>query len=197
MLEKTKGKKEQKRQGESQQKRMGERQSIVQKGVRAIDPRKASARNGEMLRKTGVRTPGLSADQCVLCDILWGWLKEIQKGQGPPNREILVAQPFCGDLQRTIAATPSPTPQQRSYRNSRALQGRGALQFLGRKKRGEGGTGPKPKKSLKEREIYYPKQTKIAKVCSFLFAFFLHLRLFSSEKFGRGCGGCRAIGSVA
>ena len=42
--------------------RMGERQGIAQKGVRAIDPRKTAALNGQNAAKASVRAPGLSAD---------------------------------------------------------------------------------------------------------------------------------------
>ena len=42
---------------------MGERQSIAQKGVRAIDARKSQLENGSNAAKTSVRAPGLSADE--------------------------------------------------------------------------------------------------------------------------------------
>ena len=42
---------------------MEERQSIAQKGVRAIDTRKSAAGNGSNATKTSVRTPGLSTDE--------------------------------------------------------------------------------------------------------------------------------------
>ena len=43
---------------------VGERQSIAQKGVRAIDTRNSAPRNGSNATKTSVRAPGLSADEC-------------------------------------------------------------------------------------------------------------------------------------
>ena len=43
---------------------MGERQSIAQKGVRAIDARKSAPRNGSNAIETSVRAPGLSTDEC-------------------------------------------------------------------------------------------------------------------------------------
>ena len=43
---------------------MGERQSIVQKGVRAIDARNPQLDHGSNAAKTSVRAPGLSADEC-------------------------------------------------------------------------------------------------------------------------------------
>ena len=42
---------------------MGERQSITQKGVRAIDTRNLQLLNGSNAAKTSVRAPGLSADE--------------------------------------------------------------------------------------------------------------------------------------
>ena len=51
---------------------MGERQSIAQKGVRAIDARNSQLENGSNAAKTSVRAPGLSA----FCVILWGWLSQ-------------------------------------------------------------------------------------------------------------------------
>ena len=42
---------------------MGERQSIAQKGVRAIDARNSQLENGSNVAKTTVRAPGLSADE--------------------------------------------------------------------------------------------------------------------------------------
>ena len=43
---------------------LGERQSIAQKGVRAIDARNSAPRNGSNATKTSVRAPGLSANEC-------------------------------------------------------------------------------------------------------------------------------------
>ena len=43
---------------------LGERQSIAQKGVRAIDARNSQLENGSNAAKTSVRAPGLSADEC-------------------------------------------------------------------------------------------------------------------------------------
>ena len=43
---------------------MGERQSIAQKGVRAIDARILQLENGSSAAKTSVRAPRLSADEC-------------------------------------------------------------------------------------------------------------------------------------
>ena len=40
------------------------RQSIAQKGVRAIDARNSWLENGLNAAKTSVRAPGLSADEC-------------------------------------------------------------------------------------------------------------------------------------
>ena len=42
---------------------MGERQSIAQKGVRAIDARNSWLENGSNASKTSVRAPGLSTDE--------------------------------------------------------------------------------------------------------------------------------------
>ena len=42
---------------------LGERQSIAQKGVRAIDARNLQLENGSNAAKTSVRAPGLSADE--------------------------------------------------------------------------------------------------------------------------------------
>ena len=42
---------------------LGERQSIAQKGVRAIDTRKSIPGNGSNATKTSVRAPGLSTDE--------------------------------------------------------------------------------------------------------------------------------------
>ena len=42
---------------------MGERQSIAQKGVRAIEPRNSQLENDSNAVKTSVRAPGLSADE--------------------------------------------------------------------------------------------------------------------------------------
>ena len=42
---------------------LGERQSIAQKGVRAIDARNSQLENGSNAAKTSVRAPGLSADE--------------------------------------------------------------------------------------------------------------------------------------
>ena len=42
---------------------MGERQSIAQKGVRAIDARNSAPRDGSNATKTSVRAPGLSTDE--------------------------------------------------------------------------------------------------------------------------------------
>ena len=42
---------------------MGERQSIAQKGVRAIDARNSQLENGSNAAKTSVRAPGLSPDE--------------------------------------------------------------------------------------------------------------------------------------
>ena len=42
---------------------MGERQSIAQKGVRAIDARNSQLDNGSNASKTSVHAPGLSADE--------------------------------------------------------------------------------------------------------------------------------------
>ena len=44
--------------------KLGERQSIAQKGARAIDARNSAPRNGSNATKTSVRAPGLSADEC-------------------------------------------------------------------------------------------------------------------------------------
>ena len=44
--------------------RVGERQSIAQKGVRAIDARNSAPRMSQMLqKKPSVRAPGLSTDE--------------------------------------------------------------------------------------------------------------------------------------
>ena len=42
---------------------MGERQSIAQKGVRAIDARNSQLENGSNLQKPSIRAPGLSTDE--------------------------------------------------------------------------------------------------------------------------------------
>ena len=42
---------------------MGERQSIAQKGVRAIEARNSWLANGSNAAKTSVRAPGLSTDE--------------------------------------------------------------------------------------------------------------------------------------
>ena len=42
---------------------MGERQSIAQKGVRAIDARNLQLENGSNASETRVRAPGLSANE--------------------------------------------------------------------------------------------------------------------------------------
>ena len=42
---------------------LGERQSIAQKGVRAIDARNSQLEYGSNAAKTSVRAPGLSADE--------------------------------------------------------------------------------------------------------------------------------------
>ena len=42
---------------------LGERQSITQKGFRAIDARNSQLENGSNAAKTSVRAPGLSADE--------------------------------------------------------------------------------------------------------------------------------------
>ena len=42
---------------------MGERQSIAQKGVRAIDARNSHLETGSNATKTSVRAPGLSTDE--------------------------------------------------------------------------------------------------------------------------------------
>ena len=42
---------------------LGERQSIAQKGVRAIDARNLQLENGSNAGKTSVRAPGLSTDE--------------------------------------------------------------------------------------------------------------------------------------
>ena len=42
---------------------LGERQSIAQKGVRAIDARNSQLDNGSNATKTSVRAPGLSTDE--------------------------------------------------------------------------------------------------------------------------------------
>ena len=42
---------------------LGERQSITQKGVRAIDARNSQLENGSYAAKTSVRAPGLSTDE--------------------------------------------------------------------------------------------------------------------------------------
>ena len=42
---------------------MGERQSIAQKGVRAVDARNSQLENGSNAAKTNVRGPGLSTDE--------------------------------------------------------------------------------------------------------------------------------------
>ena len=42
---------------------LGERQSIAQKGVRAIDTRNSQLENGSNAAKTSVRAPGLSTDE--------------------------------------------------------------------------------------------------------------------------------------
>ena len=42
---------------------LGERQSIAQKGVRAIDARNSQLENDSNAVKTSVRAPGLSADE--------------------------------------------------------------------------------------------------------------------------------------
>ena len=50
---------------------MGARQSIAQKGLRAIDARNSQLENGSNATKTSVRAPGLSADErehWFLCD---------------------------------------------------------------------------------------------------------------------------------
>ena len=44
-------------------KQMGERQSIAQKGVRAIDARNSWLVNGSNAAKTSVRAPGLSTNE--------------------------------------------------------------------------------------------------------------------------------------
>ena len=43
--------------------KMGERQSIAQKGVRAIDARNSQLENGSNATKTSVRAPKLSTDE--------------------------------------------------------------------------------------------------------------------------------------
>ena len=43
--------------------RVGERQSIAQKGVRAIDVRSSQPEMAQMLQKPSVRAPGLSVDE--------------------------------------------------------------------------------------------------------------------------------------
>ena len=42
---------------------MGERQSIAQKGFRAIDARNSQLENGRNAAKTNVRAPGLSTNE--------------------------------------------------------------------------------------------------------------------------------------
>ena len=42
---------------------VGERQSIAQKGVRAIDARNSQLENGRNAAKTSVRAPGLSMNE--------------------------------------------------------------------------------------------------------------------------------------
>ena len=42
---------------------VGERQSIAQKGVRAIDARNSQLENDSNAAKTSVRAPGLSTDE--------------------------------------------------------------------------------------------------------------------------------------
>ena len=43
--------------------KLGERQSIAQKGVRAINARNSQLENGSNAAKTSVRAPGLSTDE--------------------------------------------------------------------------------------------------------------------------------------
>ena len=55
-------------------KTIGERQGVAQKGVRAIDARKAAGRSSKSAAKTIVRACGQSAKVSVntlLCDTLW------------------------------------------------------------------------------------------------------------------------------
>ena len=59
---------------------MGERQSIAQKGVRAIDAQNSQLENASNAVKTSVRAPGLSADECEH-PFVWyfgaGWFNQV------------------------------------------------------------------------------------------------------------------------
>ena len=48
---------------QANQTNLGERQSIAQKGVRAIDARNSQRENDSNAAKTSVRAPGLSTDE--------------------------------------------------------------------------------------------------------------------------------------
>ena len=59
---------------------VGERQSIAQKGVRAIDARNLQLENGSNATKTSVRAPGLSPDEREH-PFVWYFGKQIRHGK--------------------------------------------------------------------------------------------------------------------
>ena len=73
---------------------LGERQSIAQKGVRAIDARHSQLENGSNATKTTVSAPELSTDEreTPFCVILWGWLKSSSfKGRKSAQKRVILA----------------------------------------------------------------------------------------------------------
>ena len=112
---------------------MGERQGIAQKGVRAIDARKAAAINGESAAKTqcsGSRAVNRSV-WTPFCVILWGWLRLGKNGH--ETREtakrtkwlqlIYTEQMDAEGLGRKLLLTPSGDPH-RTWRQIWRVAGR-------------------------------------------------------------------------